>query len=99
MDHQAIAQQGLRLRNDIDLIQAGAMVKRKTVVRDALHYANTLRNHMQWEELDLFRRIEEMIRSGYTHLETDDFPIASDPVFGTRLEHRFERLFKKIDSR
>lgn len=102
VDHQAIAQQGLRLRNDIDLIQAGAMVKRKAVVRDALLYANTLRNHMQWEELDLFRRIEEMIRSGHTHLETDDFPAAADPVFGARLkrsfDRRFERLFKKIGS-
>jgi hemerythrin-like domain-containing protein len=95
-DHRAIAEQGLRLRNDIDLIQAGAMVKRKTVVRDALHYANTLRNHMQWEELDLFRRIEEMIRSGHKKLDTDDFPVAADPVFGVRLERRFERLFKKI---
>ncbi len=96
LDHQSIAEQGLRLRNDIELVQAGAMVKRNTMVRDALHYANTLRNHMQWEELDLFRRIEEMIRSGHGHLETDDFPVAADPVFGTRLERRFERLFKTI---
>lgn len=98
LDHRAIAEQGLRLRNDIDLIQAGAMVKREAVVRDALSYANTLRNHMQWEELDLFRRIEEMIRSGHTALKKDDFPIAADPVFGARLERRFERLFEKIDS-
>ena len=94
-DHRSIAKQGLRLRDDIDLIRAGAMVERRKVVRDALAYANTLRNHMQWEELDLFRRIEEMIRRGHTQLQTNDFPDAADPVFGARLELRFARLFEK----
>lgn len=95
LDHQAIAEQGMQLRNDIELIQAGAMVKRKAVVRDALRYANTLRNHMQWEELDLFRRIEEMIKSGHRHLDAADWPRVADPVFGVRLEIRFKRLFDR----
>jgi hemerythrin-like domain-containing protein len=95
LDHHAIAEQGMQLRNDIELIQAGAMVKRKAVVRDALRYANTLRNHMQWEELDLFRRIEEMIKSGHRHLDTADWPHIADPVFGPQLEDRFRRLFDR----
>jgi hemerythrin-like domain-containing protein len=97
LDHRIIAEQGMKLRNDIALIEAGAVMKRKSVVSDALRYVNTLRNHMQWEELDLFRRIEDMIRSGHNTLDTSDMPGAADPLFGTEVEHRFISLFKSIE--
>ncbi|MDH4048576.1 MAG: hemerythrin domain-containing protein [Gammaproteobacteria bacterium] len=96
VDHQSIAEQGMKLRNDLSLIEAGAMLKRNTVVADALRYVNTLRSHMQWEELDLFRRVDSMIRDGHKLLDTSELPNASDPVFGPGVEKRFGRLFKRI---
>lgn len=96
VDHQNIAEQGMKLRNDLALIESGAMLRRNSVVEDALRYVNTLRNHMQWEELDLFRRVEEMIRKGHRTLEMAQFPDADDPVFGAAVEERFAKLFKSI---
>ena len=53
---------------------------------------NTLRGHMQWEELDLFRRVDEMIRLGHDMFDTANFSHAADPVFGAEAEEDFGRL-------
>ncbi len=58
------------------------MVRRKTIVGDALRYVNMLRSHMQWEELDLFHRIEEMITEGHTIFDEANSAQIADPVFG-----------------
>jgi hemerythrin-like domain-containing protein len=97
LDHRSIAEQSMKLRNDISLIEAGAMVKRNAVVSEALRYVNSLRSHMQWEELDLFRRVDEMINSGHRILDTSELPSAHDPVFGGEVEQRFARLFRNIE--
>ena len=41
--------------------QLGRCRAKKSVIAHTLHYVNTLRGHMQWEELDLVRRVEEMV--------------------------------------
>ena len=58
MDHRHIADLSVKLRDDIASINAGSPIRRNAVVADALRYVNTLRGHMQWEELDLFRRVD-----------------------------------------
>ena len=92
MDHRHIAELSLRLRDDIASINAGNPVRRKSVVADALRYVNTLRGHMQWEELDLFRRVDEMIRMGHDVLDAANLVHTSDPVFGPEVEENFGRL-------
>lgn len=96
LDHRRIAEESMKLRNDFALIEAGAMVKRNAVVADTLRYVNTLRSHMQWEELDLFHRVDEMIKSGHRVLDTDELPTMPDPVFGADVERRFSRLFNSL---
>jgi len=96
MDHRHIADLSLKLRDDIASINAGNPVRRNAVVADALRYVNTLRGHMQWEELDLFRRIDEMIRSGHIILDAANFTYAADPVFGPEAEENFGRLVESI---
>ena len=59
-----IAELGFRLRNDGAAVNSGVIVQKKSVVADTLRYVNTLRGHIQWEELDLFRRVEEMVAEG-----------------------------------
>lgn len=99
VDHRNIAEQGMRLRGEIATIEAGtAVVQRKTIVGDALRYVNTLRSHMQWEELDLFRRIEEMIQEGHHTLDDANMPQSDDPVFGAEVENDFARLFRSIET-
>lgn len=97
VDHRSIAEQGVLLRDRMAAISSGSMVNRKTVVGDALRYVNTLRSHMQWEELDLFRRVEEMIAEGHNVIDTAIFPQTDDPVFGEEVEESFRRLFSNIE--
>ena len=96
-DHRALAEQGMRLRNDIARMDSGDVVERNTIVRDALRYVNTLRGHMQWEELDLFRRADEMIAEGHPVLTRLEYVRVGDPVFDARIEQRFRRLFAALE--
>ena len=96
MDHRHIAELGMKLKNDIGSISAGTFVQRKAVVGNALRYVNTLRGHMQWEELDLFRRVDEMIRDGHRIIDTAIYSQTTDPVFGPEVQENFGRLVTSI---
>jgi hemerythrin-like domain-containing protein len=96
MDHRHIAELSMTLKNDIAAVNSGTFLRRKSVVGNALRYVNTLRGHMQWEELDLFRRVEEMIREGHGLIDATHFSQMSDPVFGPAVEENFGRLVASI---
>lgn len=96
-DHRHIAELSLTLKNDIASINSGTFVRRKAVVGNALRYVNTLRGHMQWEELDLFRRVDEMIAAGHTIISAASFMQSSDPVFGPEVSQNFARLVGNIE--
>jgi hemerythrin-like domain-containing protein len=98
MDHRHIAELSVKLRDDIAAINSGNPVRRKAVVADALRYVNTLRGHMQWEELDLFRRVDDMIRQGHEIMDTASFPQYADPVFGPEVQQNFGRLVESIQA-
>jgi len=97
VDHRDIAEQGMKLRDELASIEAGSMVLRKKVVADALRYVNMLRSHMQWEELDLFHRVEEMIAEGHDFLDESLFRQSIDPVFGAEVEQQFGKLYESIE--
>ncbi len=99
VDHRHIAELGVRLRNDVASVNSGGVVRRKSVVADTLRYVNTLRGHIQWEELDLFRRIEDMIAEGHHFFEAATFLQTPDPVFGPEVEENFARLFESVKER
>ena len=99
MDHRKIEELGLKLRDDIASLISDSMVPRKSVVADALRYVNSLRGHMQWEELDLFRRVEEMVAEGHEFIEALTYSQKADPVFGPEVEEKFARLFESVQER
>jgi len=96
VDHRYIAELSITLRDDFASIIADQIVPRKTVVADALRYVHMLRGHMQWEELDLFRRVERMIADGHHLIEAATYLQSCDPVFGAKIEPDFEKLIKRI---
>jgi len=96
LDHRGIAELGTRLRDELESINSGAVVRRKTIVADALRYVNTMRNHMQWEELDLFRRCEEMAGSGHDLIVDALLIDKGDPLFGEKIQGQFDRLLETI---
>jgi len=99
VDHRHIAELSFKLRNEIESVISGGVIRKKSVVADTLRYVNTLRGHIQWEELDLFRRIEGMIAEGHELIESSTFLQTTDPVFGPEVEEKFSRLFESVQER
>lgn len=96
-DHRNISESGRRLRDDLNLAGAGSFIRRKTLVGDALRYVNELRNHMQWEELDLFRRCDKMAADGHVIIIDSHLISNGDPVFEKQDHTEFKRLLENIE--
>lgn len=91
-DHREIAELGSRLRDDVEAIIAGAAVRRENFVKDTSEYVQQLRDHMQWEEGDLFKRVDEMIGDDDQVIDVEKYQHIKDPVFELEIESVFGRL-------
>ncbi len=98
IDHRKIAEQGIHLREMIDAAISGEAVRRKTIVADTLRYVETLKQHMHWEETDLFRRLDQMIESGHNTIHESRIIHGCDPLFGNSVDERFSSLVKLVKS-
>ena len=96
-EHHTIAEQSLSLRDKLEQIDAGDMVKRKAVVADAVRYVESLRRHMRWEETDLFRRLDQMVADGHAVADQAMIFHHHDPLFGPDVEERFRHVLEKIE--
>jgi len=96
-DHAEIAQLGSKLRDDVEAIIAGAAVRREQFITDALMYVGRLRNHMNWEEEDLFSRVDTMIGEDPHAVDVGDFLHIKDPVFELEVEAGFRRLMSSLE--
>ena len=95
-EHVELAELGEKLRNDIEAIACGAAITRNHVVTDTMSYVERLRQHMDWEEGDLFKRADALVEA-----EEEMFVDISrlnelDPVFGPEREHSFANLLEHI---
>ncbi|MBT8068031.1 MAG: hemerythrin domain-containing protein [Gammaproteobacteria bacterium] len=91
-DHADIAALGSNLRDEVEAIVAGAAVRRDKFIEDAGRYVERLRNHMSWEERDLFSRIDKMIEADPQEFDVEAFDHIKDPVFELEVEAGFRRL-------
>ena len=97
-DHQKIAKLGTKLRYDVEAIIAGAAVRREHFVEDASEYVSRLRQHIQWEEDDLFTRVDEMLDEESLPIDVEQFRHIKDPVFELEVESGFRRLMASLKS-
>jgi len=95
-DHDDIAALGSALRDDVEAINAGAAVRRDKLIRDTSGYVNRLREHMSWEERDLFKRIDEMLDAEAHEIDVSEFEHIKDPVFELEIEAGFRRLLASL---
>ena len=95
-EHRVIGDQGVMLRDRLEEAASGNMVRRKDLVADALRYVSTLRSHMRWEESDLFRRLDRMVKDGHAVIEVSTVLDFRDPLFGATLEAQFKSLYDAI---
>lgn len=97
-DHREIAQLGLLLRDEIDAVVAGAAVRREQMIADTSAYSARLREHMRWEEEDLFTRIDSMLEDEPQQVDVAQYEHIKDPVFELEIEAGFRRLMASLKS-
>ncbi|MFQ6006636.1 MAG: hemerythrin domain-containing protein [Woeseia sp.] len=95
-EHRELADLGMALRHDVESILSGTALRRNVVVANALRYVKRLREHIRWEESDLFIRLDELVRDGHSLTMGSDVRKLIDPVFGPKVEEHFGRLFDSI---
>jgi len=75
---------------------AGAAVRREKMIEDAAAYVKRLRNHILWEEEDLFRRIDKMLEAEALQIDVSAYEHIKDPVFELEIEAGFRRLIASL---
>jgi hemerythrin-like domain-containing protein len=98
-DHQYLEESGRKLRNSIEAISIGANLGRDELIEQFRRYVEQLREHMYWEEVDLFSLADELQHYGdwsEVLIKNDEI---SDPLFGSRVERKYRRLLDKIQKR
>lgn len=95
-DHNDIAHLGSLLRDEVEAVIAGAAVRRNRMIEDTAAYVTRLRNHMQWEESDLFKRIDKMLDAEPYKVDVSEFEHIKDPVFELEIEAGFRRLIASL---
>lgn len=95
-DHQNIEKSGLTLKNDIEAMSVGADLNRDEIIDNLRQYIEQLREHMYWEEKELFTLADELQSDGdwsAVVLKNDEI---GDPLFGPRVERKYRRLLARI---
>lgn len=95
-DHSDIAHLGTLLRDEIEAINAGAAVRRDKMIEDTSAYILRLRNHMRWEEEDLFKRVDKMLEDEPHKVNIEELGRIKDPVFELEIEAGFRRLLASL---
>jgi hemerythrin-like domain-containing protein len=95
-DHQNLEQLGRKLRNGIEAISNGANIDRDDLIENFHYYSEQLREHMYWEEINLFSLADELQHYGdWSEVVLKNNEI-SDPLFGSRVERKYGRLLARI---
>ena len=95
-DHQYIEESGRKLRNGLEAVSIGANLNRDELIEKLYHYTDKHREHMYWEEINLFSLADELQHYGdWSEVVLKNNEI-SDPLFGSRVERKYRRLLAKI---
>ena len=95
-DHSDIAHLSSLLRDEVEAIIAGAAVRREKMIEDTAAYVSRLRIHIQWEEEDLFTRIDKMLDAEPQKVDISEYEHIKDPVFELEIEAGFRRLIASL---
>jgi hemerythrin-like domain-containing protein len=98
-DHKALGEASRELRRDIDAISVDGVVSRESLAESLRKYSGDLRKHMYWEEKDLFELADTMHDDDIWAELLKSYDQAGDPLFGSQIERRFQKLFNGIQRR
>ena len=95
-DHQYIEKYGLKLRNSVEALSIGGTLDREDLIEKFHHYIEQLREHMYWEETELFSLADELRHFGDWSEVVPKNNEITDPLFGSRVERKYGRLLARI---
>ena len=98
-DHKALGVASHEIRRDIDAINADGVVDRQSLAQSLRQYSKDLRKHMYWEEKELFELADQMRDDENWKALLKSYDEASDPLFGSNTERRYQKLFNGIQRR
>jgi hemerythrin-like domain-containing protein len=97
-DHREIEQQGNALRDLIARAESEEPVRRVELVSSASRYIDAMRAHMNWEESDLFKRIDRMVADGHEEIQLARLVDMRDPVFSKECDAQFLGLVETLSN-
>ena len=98
-DHQYIEESGRKLRSGLEAVSIGANLNRDALIEKLYHYMDQHRQHMYWEEINLFSLADELQHYGdWSEVVLKNKEI-SDPLFGSRVERKYRWLLARIQQR
>ena len=95
-DHQYFEKYGLKLRNSVEALSIGGTLDREDLIEKFHHYIEQLREHMYWEETELFSLADELRHFGDWSEVVPKNNEITDPLFGSRVERKYGRLLARI---
>jgi len=99
IDHKHIEELGRKLRNSIEAVSIGASLNRDELIEKLYYYMDQHREHMYWEEINLFSLADQLQHYGdWSEVVLANNEI-SDPLFGSRVERKYRRLLARIQQR
>ena len=98
-DHKALGEAGREILRDVDAISDDSEVDRESLAAALRKYSLDLRKHMFWEEKDLFELADSMQDDEAWAELLKSHSVGRDPLFGSSVERRFQKLFNSIQRR
>ncbi|WP_405232347.1 hemerythrin domain-containing protein [Lentisalinibacter salinarum] len=95
-EHDELGRVGIQLREALDAVEAGSVVRRDELAAAAADYVRKLRDHMRWEEAALFTLADELLADEDWDALPGQTDQSHDPVFGPSVQSSYESLYKFI---
>ena len=86
-----------KFRRNLEGVMQGAVIGREELEIEGREYIALQRQHMNWEELDLFPALSLLLSDEEWERIAADVPKYDDPVFGVRDPNRFRVLYHYLD--
>ncbi len=99
IDHKTLGESCRELLRDLDAISDDSAADRESLAAALRKYSLDLRKHMYWEEKDLFELADSMQDDEAWAELLKSHDIGRDPLFGSSVERRFQKLFNSIQRR
>lgn len=95
-EHESMADESLRIHEEIKKMQGNAIISREKIVTDLKNYINTYYSHIDKEEGRLFTlAVNAMTENDWKKID-DEMQFVEDPLFGKILNDQYASIYKVI---